>query len=150
RYFKNGSPARCFYCGRAFQGSAIRHSETNRYFCSDECLETAKSMRFGGLSKEEKAAYPKGSQKFHAPFNPGHTTRRPRSQQTLPRPCPALVGYSRGFGRTSVTRQGGADLTAVVWVRAGVAPTSLVGAAKFPSKARNATYFILSMVSSLR
>src|SRR5262249_34114168 len=120
------------------------------YFCSDECLETAKSMRFGGLSKEEKAAYPKGSQKFHAPFNPGHTTRRPRSQQILPRPYPWPLHQRQWCRRTSVTRLGAADLTAVVLVRTWAARNSVVAAAKVPTKARAATYFILSMVSSLR
>jgi hypothetical protein len=42
RYFVNGSPGRCFYCGRSFQGSAIRDADSNRYFCSDYCLETAR------------------------------------------------------------------------------------------------------------
>jgi hypothetical protein len=50
RYFENGCPGQCFYCGRRFEGSAIRHSESNRYFCSDECLEAAQLIRFSRAS----------------------------------------------------------------------------------------------------
>src|SRR5262245_39985254 len=35
---------------RPFEGSAIRHSESNHYFCSDECLETAQLIRFNRAS----------------------------------------------------------------------------------------------------
>jgi hypothetical protein len=52
RYFENGSPGRCFYCGRPFQGSAIREPESNRYFCSDECLKTARFVRFSRLPRK--------------------------------------------------------------------------------------------------
>jgi len=52
RYFENGSPSRCFYCGRPFHGSAIREAKSNRYFCSEECLETACFVRFSRLPRK--------------------------------------------------------------------------------------------------
>jgi hypothetical protein len=41
RYFDNGSPTRCHYCGGRFEGSAIRDSKSNRYFSYDACLGAA-------------------------------------------------------------------------------------------------------------
>ncbi len=42
RYLKNGSPGECHHCGRPFEGCAIRDRETNRYYCSDDCLESGR------------------------------------------------------------------------------------------------------------
>ncbi len=45
RYYENGHPTRCHYCGRRFEGSAIRDSKTNRYFRSDTCLDAEEFVR---------------------------------------------------------------------------------------------------------
>jgi hypothetical protein len=45
RYFDNGSPTRCHYCGERFESSAIRDSHTNRYFCSASCLDAEEFVR---------------------------------------------------------------------------------------------------------
>jgi hypothetical protein len=52
RYFDSGSPTRCHYCGRRFDGAAIRASENNRYFCSDSCLETEQIIRFSSQPRK--------------------------------------------------------------------------------------------------
>jgi hypothetical protein len=51
RYYENGHPTRCYYCGQRFDGSAIRDSQTNRYFCSDACLKTEEFIRFSVLPR---------------------------------------------------------------------------------------------------
>ena len=50
QYIKNGSPNGCHHCGRPFKGGAIRESETNRYYCSDDCLESDKIEAFRVLA----------------------------------------------------------------------------------------------------
>src|SRR5262249_31116274 len=50
RYLKNGSPGECRYCGRPLEGCAIRERETNRYYCSDDCLEGDKIEAFRVLA----------------------------------------------------------------------------------------------------
>ena len=50
RYLKSGSPGECRYCGRPLEGCAIRERETNRYYCSDDCLERDKIEAFRVLA----------------------------------------------------------------------------------------------------
>jgi Ku protein len=52
RYFESGSPRNCHYCGQRFVGSAIRDRETNTYFCCDDCLKTAKLLRFSRFPRK--------------------------------------------------------------------------------------------------
>jgi hypothetical protein len=40
RYPKNGSAGECRYCGQPFDGCVIQDRKTNRYYCSDDCLES--------------------------------------------------------------------------------------------------------------
>jgi hypothetical protein len=42
---ENGRPTHCFYCGLRIEASAIRHSYTSRYFCSDSCLDAEEFIR---------------------------------------------------------------------------------------------------------
>jgi hypothetical protein len=51
RYFENGSPTKCFLCGQLFEGSAIHDGESNRYLCSNECLEQMRLFRVAVLRK---------------------------------------------------------------------------------------------------
>jgi hypothetical protein len=51
-YFESGSPGNCQYCGQRFVGSAIRDRETNTYFCCDDCLKTAKLLRFSRFPRK--------------------------------------------------------------------------------------------------
>jgi hypothetical protein len=51
RYFENGSPTKCFLCGQPFEGRAIHDGESNRYLCSDECLESIRFFRLALLRK---------------------------------------------------------------------------------------------------
>jgi hypothetical protein len=51
RYFDNGAPMICYRCGRPFDGCAIRDGYTDRYFCSDACLERVHALLFGQLLK---------------------------------------------------------------------------------------------------
>jgi hypothetical protein len=41
RYFDNGFPTRCHYCGERFESSAIRDSHT----ISESCLDAEESVR---------------------------------------------------------------------------------------------------------
>ncbi len=52
RYFENGSPTQCHYCGHRFESCAIREPETNRYRCCDACLESAQFLRFSRLPRK--------------------------------------------------------------------------------------------------
>ena len=81
---------------------------------------------------------------------PGHTTRRPRSEQMLERPQ-AQRPHRRWCRRTSVARLGAADLTAAVLVKTGAACDSMAApTTKPPTSTRAATYILPCMARSLR
>ena len=52
RYYENGCPTNCSYCGQRFEDSAIHDTKANRYFCSNACLETEEFVRFSVIPKK--------------------------------------------------------------------------------------------------